>query len=103
VACHTEEHNEMLNDWKQTMEDEVAGAEEVEAEARALLTEVKDRLNEEQLRQAESMLTKGVELLDIVRVGNGVHNKKYAITILDGAFGNFEDTIELLEEPGATE
>jgi nitrate/TMAO reductase-like tetraheme cytochrome c subunit len=103
VACHTEEHNEMLNDWKQTMEDEVAGAEEVEAEARELLAEVKDRLNEEQLGKAESMLSKGVELLDIVRVGNGVHNKKYAITILDGAFENFEDTIELLEELGATE
>lgn len=103
VACHTEEHNEMLNDWKQTMEDEVAGAEEVEAEARALLAEVRDRLNEEQLGQAESMLSKGVELLDIVRVGNGVHNKKYAITILDGAFGNFEDTIALLEEIEVTD
>ncbi len=103
VACHTEEHKKMLNDWKQTMESEVADAEEVEAEARALLAEVKDRLNEAQLGQAESMLSKGAELLDIVRVGNGVHNKKYAITILDGAFGNFEDTIALLEELGATE
>jgi hypothetical protein len=103
VACHTEEHNKMLNDWKQTMEDEVVGAEEVEAEARALLEEVRDRLSKEQLGQAELMISKGVELLDIVRVGNGVHNKKYAITILDGAFGNFEDTIALLEEIEATD
>ncbi len=70
---------------------------------RALLVELEDRLNAEQLSQAESMITEGVELLNIVRVGNGVHNKKYAITILDGAFGNFEDTIELLEETRTTE
>jgi hypothetical protein len=44
------------------------------------------------------MITEGVELLNIVRVGNGVHNKKYAITIIDGAFGKFDDTIDLLEE-----
>ena len=103
VACHTEQHNEMLNDWKQTLEDEVASAEEVETEARDLLAEVRDRLDEEQLGQAEAMITKGVELLNIVRVGNGVHNKKYSITILDGAFGNFEDTIEMLEEIGPSE
>ena len=43
------------------------------------------------------MLAKGEELVNIVRIGNGVHNKKYAIGILDGAFGNFEDSIDLLE------
>ena len=46
-----------------------------------------------QMSQAETMMAKGSELLNIVRVGNGVHNKKYSITILDSAFGNFEDTI----------
>ena len=49
------------------------------------------------------MIAKGDELLNIVRVGNGVHNKKYAITILDGVFGNFEDTIDLLEKTKSTE
>ena len=42
----------------------------------------------------------GREMLDIVRFGNGVHNKKYAINILDGAIGNFEDVIDLLESEG---
>lgn len=103
VACHTKEHNKMLGDWNESLTNEISGAEEVEAEARELLTELKDSLSEEQLREAEAMIAKGVELLNIVRVGNGVHNKKYAITILDGAFGNFEDTIELLENTKSTE
>ena len=103
VACHTKEHNKMLGDWKESLANEISGAEEVEAEARELLTELKDSLSKEQLREAEAMIAKGDELLNIVRVGNGVHNKKYAITILDGVFGNFEDTIDLLEKTKSTE
>jgi len=98
VACHTEQHREMLAKWKKTLASEVSDVEEVEAEVRALLAELQGDLNEEQLNQANSMITEGVELLNIVRVGNGVHNKKYAVTIIDGAFGKFEDTIELLED-----
>ena len=98
AACHTKQHIKMLSKWKKTLENEVSDAEDLEAEVRALLAELRSNLNAEQLSQAESMITEGVELLNIVRVGNGVHNKKYAITILDGAFGKFEDTIDLLEE-----
>lgn len=98
AACHTKQHYKMLGDWKRQLEKEVESAQEVEAEALQLLADSRDSLNKEQLSQAEAMIAKGSELLNIVRVGNGVHNKKYAITILDGAFGNFEDTIDLIEE-----
>jgi len=97
AACHTKQHYKMLDDWKNQLDKEIVGAGEVESEARELLSETKNSLSEEQLSQAEVMIAKGSELLNIVRVGNGVHNKKYAITILDGAFGNFEDAIDLLE------
>jgi nitrate/TMAO reductase-like tetraheme cytochrome c subunit len=97
AACHTKQHRKMLGDWKKTLEKEVAGAEEVEKEARELFAELRAKLNKEQLKQAETMIAKGSELLNIVRFGNGVHNKKYAVTILDGAFGNFEETIDLLQ------
>ncbi len=97
AACHTEQHRKMLDNWKKTMEEEVAGAEEVEIEARQMLALLKDDMDLDLLKQAEEMLAKGAENLNIVRFGNGVHNKKYAITILDSAFGYFEDTIELLE------
>jgi len=102
AACHTEQHIEMLAKWKETLKDEVSDAEEVEAEVRELLAELNNSLDAELRREAESMIAEGVELLDIVRVGNGVHNKKYSITILDGAFGKFEDTIDLLEESRTT-
>jgi nitrate/TMAO reductase-like tetraheme cytochrome c subunit len=101
AACHTEKHRDMLDNWKDTLVSEVSDAEEVEAEVSALLKEVENDLNQEQLKQVNSMIAEGAELLNIVRVGNGVHNKKYAITIIDGAFGKFEDAIELLEDAGS--
>lgn len=98
VACHTKEHEKMLDKWKNTLDEEVAAAEEIEKEAQQLLIELKNDLQKDQLLEAEAMIGKGSELINIVRFGNGVHNKKYAISILDGAFGNFEDTIDLLEQ-----
>jgi nitrate/TMAO reductase-like tetraheme cytochrome c subunit len=103
AACHTEQHIKMLSKWKKTLKNEVSDAEEVEVEVRELMAELGSNLNAEQLGQAKSMIAEGIELLNIVRVGNGVHNKKYAITILDGAFGKFEDTIDLLEETRTTD
>jgi hypothetical protein len=46
------------------------------------------------------MIRAGSQFLEIVRSGNGVHNKKYAITILDEAFTRFEDAIDLLDSGG---
>ncbi|MEW8430314.1 MAG: cytochrome C [gamma proteobacterium symbiont of Ctena orbiculata] len=103
AACHTEQHRKMLSDWKSLLNSEVADVEEVEKEARELFDELKGRLDNQDLVQAQEMLAKGRELLNIVRVGNGVHNKKYAVNILDGAFANFEATIELLEETNGSE
>ena len=103
AACHTEQHKKMLSDWKDTMTSEIADVEEIEREARELFTELKSSLDNESLIRAERMLNKGSELINIVRVGNGVHNKKYAVNILDGAFANFEDTIELLEESSSSD
>ncbi len=101
VACHTKQHSKMLADWKTMLEKEIADVENLEREAQALLTDLRGGLTKDEATQAETMIAKGSELLNIVRVGNGVHNKKYALTILDGAFGNFEDAIALLEEATA--
>lgn len=102
AACHTEQHRKMLGDWKELLLGEVAAAEELETEVFELLAEVKTSLSKEQISEVEVLIAKGSEMLNIVRVGNGVHNKKYAITILDGAFGSFEESIELLESTKTT-
>ncbi len=44
------------------------------------------------------MLNQGRENLNIIKLGNGVHNKKYSIMLIDAAKTRFEDMIDYLEE-----
>ena len=98
VACHTEKHAEMLADWDETLKEEVASATELETEAFALFEEHRSMLETELRTEVERGLENGRDLLNIVRFGNGVHNKKYAIMIIDEAFGYFDDSIEAIED-----
>jgi len=101
AACHTPEHKKMLDDWRKQVGKEIKGAEDLEMEAAQALEAAKQRgVSTEMLAEARKMITAGREFLEIVRIGNGVHNKKYAIIILDEAFINFEDAIDLLKGGG---
>jgi len=101
AACHTPEHKKMLIDWRKQIGRDVKGAQELELEAQEALEAAKQSgVAPETLVKAEKMIAAGQKFLEIVRIGNGVHNKKYAITILDEAFVNFEDTIDLLQDGG---
>ena len=101
VACHTPEHEAMLADWSEQLDEEVEMAAELELEALEALDAAKqDGVSEGTIIEAGAMIVAGQRFLEIVRSGNGVHNKKYAISILDEAFVNFEDAIDLLDEGG---
>jgi hypothetical protein len=69
----------------------------MEQETLGIYEELKSKADKDVLAEIEQKLAAASELISIVRVGNGVHNKKYAIMILDEAFVNFEDSIDLLE------
>jgi nitrate/TMAO reductase-like tetraheme cytochrome c subunit len=97
AKCHTPEHRKMLDDWKKTLESEVEFVKEIEVEALEALATAQGELGSEKLNEAQHMIATGQELLGIVQIGNGVHNKKYAIMILDEAIANFENTIDLLD------
>ncbi len=70
----------------------------MEQEAIDALAEVKSGLSETKLAEAEQMLKEGRETLNIVRYGNGVHNKKYSIMLIDAAITRFEDVLDFIEE-----
>ena len=99
AACHTTEHKKMLADWRHQVKQEVDGAEEVGQEALQAVQAAKlAGADPAKLAEAKKMIQAGQKFLEIVRIGNGVHNKKYAITILDEAYVNFEDAIDLLSD-----
>ncbi len=88
----------MLEDWKKELAEEIEYAQDVEKEALEALTTSKSKLSEAELAEAMKILNEGQESLNIVRYGNGVHNKKYSIMLLDAAITRFEDLIDYIEE-----
>jgi len=101
AACHTPDHKKMLSAWRKQVGGEVQDAMELEQEVLAALTAAaKKGAAPEALATARDLLATGHKYLEVVRIGNGVHNKKYAITILDKAFESFEDALDLLEADG---
>ncbi len=97
AACHTPEHKKMLDDWKIQVEKEIAFTQEVETEALEKLSGADGKLEAKTLAEAREMIAAGQEFLNVVLVGNGVHNKKYSIIILDEAIASFDDAINLME------
>ena len=100
AACHTPKHVQMLEDWKKTVAREIKDVEEVELEAVEALKGAKGKLAGEEFTKLQKMITEGQEFLNIVRFGNGVHNKKYSVMILDQAITKFENAIEQAENGG---
>ena len=86
----------MLKDWKAELTDESKYSKEIEQEALAALA--KAELSEPRLAEARKMLSQGRENLNIVKFGNGVHNKKYSIMLIDAAITHFEEMIDYLNE-----
>ena len=98
VDCHGEEQGRMMEDWKETLSEEIAITKEVEQEAVAALAAATGRVEAERLAEASKLLETGRDSLALVEHGNGVHNKKYSILLLDQALTHFEDLIDSLQE-----
>ena len=90
----------MLKDWKAELAKEIKATEEIRKEALKAMKKSKTKLSRSKLAEARQMLKEGRENLYIVRFGNGVHNKKYSMMLLDAAMTSFEDAIDFLEEGG---
>ncbi|MCJ7595429.1 MAG: hypothetical protein MUO52_11735 [Desulfobacterales bacterium] len=60
-------------------------------------------MSQEKLKEATQMIGAARENLGIVRFGNGVHNSKYSIALLDAAIVTFKNTISYLEGRDMTE
>jgi len=100
LACHTESQADVLEDWKETLDEELKYARELEEEAQKAITAAQGKVSEEKLKEAMTILAEGRKNLHIVEYGNGVHNKKYSIMLLDAAMTIFEELVDFLQEEG---
>ncbi len=97
VRCHTKDYEQMFGLWKREVSGELEKALSLEKEAVGALAKHKPQIDQEKLDTASAMLRTGRENLNIVRFGNGIHNAKYSIELLDAAINNFKEMIDYLE------
>lgn len=97
IMCHPGRKT-LLKDWKTDLDSVMKETMEVEKEALEALSEARPKLSQAKLEKAEKMLEQGRQTLNMVRYGNGVHNKKYAMYLLDVAITHYEDLMDYLEE-----
>lgn len=98
IACHSKNHEKMLQDWVDELRKELDDALELEKDAQDTIANARGKVEEEKLEKAMAMFQDGQSNLRIVQHGNGVHNKKYALMLLDSVFINFEDLIDYLND-----
>jgi nitrate/TMAO reductase-like tetraheme cytochrome c subunit len=98
VACHTEKHEGMVNEWKNKTGEELEYAKELEKAAEDAINKATGNVSKKKLERAMAMFKEGQENMHIVEYGGGVHNKKYSVMLLDAAMNNFEDLVDLLNE-----
>jgi len=103
VQCHAKDYENMLDLWKREVGREVERAERLEKEALDILAKQRAAISQEKLKEATRMIGAARENLAIVRFGNGVHNSKYSIALLDAAIVSFKNTISYLEGREMTE
>jgi hypothetical protein len=103
VRCHNKDYEQMFGLWKREVSGELEKALTLEKEAAEALAKYKPQIDQEKLNTTTAMLRTGREYLGIVRFGNGIHNAKYSIELLDSAMTNFKEMIAYLEGKEITE
>lgn len=99
VSCHKAGHREMLERWEREVEDGLRITTNLEKEARLAIEALNSTMIPAAImEEASGLYEKGLEDLHIVEYGNGVHNKKYSLMLLNNAMINFEDALAVIED-----
>ena len=98
VQCHVKGHDQMLEDWKKELKEELEYSREIQQETVDILIQAKPKLSENEHTTAKAMLSQGQDYMNMVIYGNGVHNKKYSIMLIDAAISSFEDVMDYVED-----
>ncbi|MBN1343783.1 MAG: NapC/NirT family cytochrome c [Phycisphaerae bacterium] len=97
LICHAEDYAELFDQWMSRMEAGIKDAKFLEDRARKLLAKSGPERGEAR-RAAQEAIDKGHAAAAFVSMGKGIHNRNYALELLQYASDQFEKAAELLGE-----
>lgn len=97
VICHEEDYQQLFDQWISTLETR-------QREVSGLLTHVErvvaGRGGMEQIpKQARQVMEDSRQTLAFVDAARGIHNRNYALSLLDSAEGQLQEALRLMGEP----
>ncbi|MBI5196764.1 MAG: hypothetical protein HZA10_10655 [Nitrospirae bacterium] len=97
ALCHSLEYEKLLKDDIAVIQKELKTVLELEKKAEETIVNSKGKIPNDKFKKAMAMFKEGQYKVRIVEYGNGVHNKKYAMALLDSAYTSFERIIDSLK------
>lgn len=96
VECHMKDEQKqgLGKKWQSDVLEYLTEARGLEKQAIAAIENAKDSAPKKTIQKAMALMHDGQENLRLVDAGGGVHNKKYAMLLIDAAITYFEDAIE---------
>jgi ABC-type cobalt transport system substrate-binding protein len=103
--CHHKDpkYEKMTIQWAKDIVDAVAETKLAEKAALEAMEQAKGAAPAAILTKATAKVKLGQENLRVVTAGGGVHNKKYAMLLLDMATQNFQEVVAELKPKGGTD
>jgi hypothetical protein len=97
--CHHNDpkYGKMTVQWAKDIVDAVAEAKQAEKTAQDAVTQAKGNVSAAVFAKATAKFNLGQENLRVVTAGGGVHNKKYAMLLLDIATQSFQEVANELK------
>jgi hypothetical protein len=90
VSCHGKEYEKTFKDTKAELHEKIKAISELEKRIKDTLNKTKSKLSQDQFNKITADLTTAQESFKLVQFGNGVHNKKYALMLLDESLMRFK-------------
>ncbi|MDP2644467.1 MAG: hypothetical protein Q8P24_05980 [Desulfobacterales bacterium] len=96
IACHEKKYEKTLLEWKTEINQKVQAVSREDAEIANLFKKVEGKSAKGEIDKMTETLSKAQENLKIVKFGKGVHNKKYALMLLDESSQMYKDLKDAL-------
>jgi hypothetical protein len=94
ISCHDKEYEKTFKDWKAELNEKIKSISELETQIKDGLSKVESKLSQDQFNQMKADLTSAQENFRLVQLGNGIHNRKYALMLLDESLERFKELNE---------
>lgn len=95
-GCHGDDYEQLFNEWKHAIHARLEEAQSVYEEAEALLAAA--NVSDDARDAASTRIRRAAGNIHLVATANGIHNKNYALVLLDQAIADLDAAMALLAQ-----